>query len=247
MTALGEQLAAVASFDDHYRADYLDSKTTRAEGDPFEISLLFESVFAGARSQSVSRRYREAAETVLRQHESDIKNRWDSTADGLSDDQLREALVDAGLTNQYDRQMVVDIVTLLGELDGQSITDYVVTELESRAAEEMFDRFQAVQNIGPKKATLYLRDIVVVHDLEAHIQPDDYRYLFPVDTWVHRVGRRLGIVDTADPDWRANSESLVRACTEQDISPLAFNQGAWYLGANAFDLVIDHVETLAAE
>jgi endonuclease III len=247
MTVKETELAAVAEFDERYRDEYLDEKITGTEPDPFNIRLLFESVFASARSQSVSRAYRQASEQVLRAHEAKIRARWHDEKDGITDEQLQEALEAEGVTNQYDREMVVDLIDLLEEIGDQSVNEYAEQRIEDGALDELFDRLTAVQNIGPKKATLYLRDVVVLRELESYVTADQYRYCFPVDTWVHRVGQCLSVVETKELDWQQDSETIVATCLKNGISPLSFNQGAWYLGSNSFEIVMEHVESVVPE
>lgn len=75
---------------------------------------------------------------------------------------------------------------------------------------------------------------------------DDYRYVSPVDTRVFQVAEELVLVSTESPQWETNRTKIVQAC-DDCVSPIEFNQGAWYIGANAFEIVIEQFDKLIPE
>lgn len=247
MPDMQAQMEAVASFSEGYREEFLDEPPVDLgpEEDPFQVRLLLMKIFASARSETTSIQYRKRTETVLREHEQSIRARWDGSEDGITDAELDQQLADEGVGNQHDRQMVVETLDYLGTLDeqGHDVIAYTTDAIPKGEIETVYEELTDIHNIGPKKATLYLRDVVTHWNLEEHLDGKQYRYVFPIDTWVFRAADEIGIVSTDSLSWVTNSTEIVEACGE-DVSPIAFNQGAWYLGANAFSVLIEHLAQL---
>lgn len=247
MSDTSDQLATIAGFSTQYRTDQFDASDDDAdpEADPFRLRFLLKNIFASARSETVSTEYRQHTESVLRNHRSTIRNRWSESSDGISDEALKQKLADQGVGNQHDRRMVVEVLDFLGSLHNidHDVITYTQVRIENGSINEVYAELNDIHNVGPKKATLYLRDVVTRWELEDHLEGDQYRYVFPVDVWVFRVAKELGIVSTDSLDWETNSTEIVEACGES-VSPIAFNQGAWYLGANAFEIIIKHLDKI---
>lgn len=237
------QIEAVAAFGDRYREEHLDEAPVASDHDedPFRVRFFLKRAFAGAKPETLAVQYRTRTEIVLREREPDIRNRWNGSNCGISDDELRQTLADRGVGNGRDREMVVSIVDLLGSIEDRDVTKYTKHAVERGDIDTVFETVTDVYNIGPKKATLYLRDIVSYYELETSVAEEQYKYILPIDTWVFQVGKKLGVLDTDSRDWETNSTEIVECCGD-DVSPLAFNQGAWYLGGNAFEILLENIE-----
>lgn len=232
----------IARFSEQYRKEYLfaDDEPGKDDG-PFGLTFFLKRAFAGGRNDELAGRYRQAAEVVLEDRESDIRNRIQGDG-SVTDLGLLEDLEESGGGNKYDRQMVVDILNFLQKIPecDHDMFKYVGRQVEANDLQSAFERLQCIYNIGPKKTALFLRDAVTLFGLEDEVESDEYRYLVPVDTWVHRVSKELDIVETDSADWSQNSDAIVDACSGT-VSPVAFDQGAWYLGANAFDVLMENL------
>lgn len=224
----------IADFARKYREEELPEEESDANGGPFNLRFFLKRAFAGARSEELSKEYREAAEEVLRRLEDRGKTSFES------DKEFLDELENAGVGNQYDRRMVVEILEFIEGISDNDVIEYVEEKANNEELETAFEELTDIFNVGPKKATLFLRDAVTLLELDECVASDDYKYLFPVDTWVHRVADELGIVETDGPDWTKDSEAIVDECPD-GTSPIEFNQGAWYLGANAFDVLMDYL------
>ena len=88
-------------------------------------------------------------------------------------------------------------------------------------------------------ASLYLRDIVLLYDLQKFLAIETQKYLQPIDTWVRQVAERLGIIGKNDKDPIAIAEKIVAQCRNHSVCPLLFNAGAWYVGARSFELLLE--------
>lgn len=238
-----ENLKQVAAFSEPYRAEYLESVgDTKPGNDPFRLRFFLKKAMAGARHESTSATYRKAAETVLRENQDRIKRRLNGE-DVFPDSELESELKDAGLTNGADRQMVIDIIDLLADInDDHDIVAYTRERIETGGIEVIHDRLTDIHNIAQKKAALFLRDVVTIWDLEDQLSWAEYRYVFPVDTQVRQVATELGIVDDG-VSRNQLIDAILEAC-RPDVSPVELNQGAWYLGANAFDVVMNNLAGL---
>jgi hypothetical protein len=111
------------------------------------------------------------------------------------------------------------------------IAETVVT----RGAESAFLQLYAVKGVGPKIAAFILRDAVWLYECEAQVAPTELMYLQPIDIWVRRVAAMLW-PDLAPlsgkdiPDFML-ARRIAMACVEEEVSGVAWNQGAWWLGA----------------
>jgi hypothetical protein len=243
MSDLQTNLRQVAAFSTSYRQTHLDTNIDpESPDDPFQLRFFLKNAMAGARPASTSAMYREAAETVLREHQQRIEERLDGD-DVFPDHEFDKELKQEGLTNGADRQLVIELVDFLAKLDeNHEIVDYTVRSIKRGDINVVYDQLIDIHNIAQKKAALFLRDTVTLRELENELSPKEYRYVFPVDTQVRKVVSTLGLVDT-----NASRNQIIDAVLEvcqPDVSPIAFNQGAWYLGANAFDVLMKNLESL---
>lgn len=239
------RIEAVAAFGDTYREEHLDESpdSTDPGDDPFQVRFFLKRAFAGAKPESLATEYRTKTETVLRERESEIRNRWSGSNGRFTDEEFLQILADQGVGNNRDRQMVVDIVDLLGKVENHDITSYTLNAVKEGNVDAAYETVSGVYNIGPKKATVYLRDIVCYYDLEKSLQDDQYKYVLPIDTWVFQVGNAIDVLSTDSKDWERNSTEIVDECGD-DVSPIAFNQGAWYLGRYTFEVLLANVERI---
>lgn len=143
--------------------------------------------------------------------------------------------------------MVYKIIDdLLTDLAGKpNIDEYTKLMVKNGDFDVVYDRLNGIHNIAQKKAALYLRDIVSFWELEDELSWQKYRYVFPVDTQVRQVVTQIGIVDEGVSRGHLLESVIAKCCP--DISPIAFNQGAWYIGANAFDVLIDNLQKIHPE
>ena len=58
---------------------------------------------------------------------------------------------------------------------------------------------------------------------------DVYYYSQPIDTWVRQVSEAIGLVGRGLNNDKI-IEQIVEKCLELKISPIKYNQGAWYIG-----------------
>ncbi|MDW8107679.1 MAG: hypothetical protein RMK45_09415 [Armatimonadota bacterium] len=101
--------------------------------------------------------------------------------------------------------------------------------VKSGRVEPVYQKITEIRGIGPKVGALVLRDMVALYDLESTIEPSDYHYLQPVDTWIRRIGPMLtDEIDDKTADW-VIAGKLSKLCRRHRVSGVRFNQGVQYL------------------
>jgi hypothetical protein len=235
-------------FGERYRDEYLRPVAKEGlERDWYGgLSLLLSNSFYQGRLDEVSERVENAAKAVLDKY---FLGRDVSALTGCDFDLLLRdllAVVGKGKVGKgRDAEMVVGIFRFVSQLPEQkNLTRYSIAAIEQGDIQKIHDGFMGIRGIGPKIASLYLRDLVDIYDLENKISPEDFGFLQPIDVWVRRVARKTGIVGDeklSDPDIQ---KDIVRVCRELGISALRFNQGAWYLGKNAFEILVENLDSM---
>ncbi|MCS6924096.1 MAG: hypothetical protein NZM10_06945 [Fimbriimonadales bacterium] len=101
--------------------------------------------------------------------------------------------------------------------------------VQSGRVEPIYQKITDIKGIGPKVGALVLRDMVALYDLEPTIEPGDYHYLQPVDTWIRRIGPMLtDEITDKTADW-VIAGKLSKLCRRHRVSGVRFNQGVQYL------------------
>ncbi len=95
--------------------------------------------------------------------------------------------------------------------------------LETGKTKDAWERLKKIQGVGPKIASLFLRDVATWYDLA--LPKDDNRwYLQPIDIWVRRIVINLN-------KKYMNDEEVARWIVINSDKPEQCNQGIWYFGA----------------
>lgn len=132
-------------------------------------------------------------------------------------------------------------------LSEKNLTLYRVSQIRSGKLFDHYDELDHIFQVGEKIASFYLRDLVFIYGLDSLISKDELKFLQPIDVWVRKVAHRLGIISAENcPEDRVRSQ-IIEACAQAGVSTLKFNQGAWYLGKYAFDIVIEHLDKISFE
>lgn len=101
--------------------------------------------------------------------------------------------------------------------------------VRSGRVEPIYQQITEIRGIGPKVGSLLLRDMVALYELEPQIDPADYHYLQPVDTWIRRIGPMLtDELNNDSADWIIAGK-LSKLCRRNRVSGVRFNQGVQYL------------------
>jgi len=194
------------------------------------LLFFFSKSFMRGRRDEISERFLAAAIKTMSE-----------TVPGDEQKPLGERLKDNGVNNRHDRGMVIDAIDFttrsLTEHDS-NIVAYAVSMIKSGKVKEAFDALDRIHAVGDKIASFYLRDVAIVYGLSDSLCWDTHKYCFPVDTWLRQVSDRLGVTDGTET-LEEVKKRMVLASLMAGASPLMFNCGAWLVGANSFELLLD--------
>lgn len=154
-------------------------------------------------------------------------------------DTLNKSLINAEVNNHFDRKMVLESLKFLQQLKDHNMATYAYSSIKQGNTLKIYSELNNIFAIGPKLASLYLRDICFIYKIEP-LDKEQLLYLQPVDTWVRQVAIELGIPGCTD---ETNTKEVVTPivdfCVKNHISPLLFNAGAWYVGAKSFKFILE--------
>jgi len=140
---------------------------------------------------------------------------------------------------ERDREMTVDTLKFLTknlqERD-YNMLKYAIHMIRNRETRKLYSRLVEIRQIGDKTASFFLRDVVTIYGLDDQLSEGDYILLQPVDTWVRKVSTKLGLTTEKTSDNELKS-LIIKACLDNNISPMKLNQGMWYLGSHSLDLI----------
>ncbi len=155
-------------------------------------------------------------------------------------EQLNRGLIE-GLAGYAQRIYAEDEIGNIWMTIQQSI-------IRSGRVEPIYQVITEIKGIGPKVGSLVLRDMVALYDLESKIDPADYHYLQPVDSWLRRIGPMLTDEITHETaDW-VIAGKLSKLCRRYRVSGVRFNQGVQYLAIvelRQIDRLKDYLRALA--
>lgn len=138
----------------------------------------------------------------------------------------------SGTGRERDREMVLDTLQfIVNNCEGYNILEYSVQSIKNGNIEELSKKLHNIISIGDKIASFYLRDTVFVYELDNYLKPEDYHYVMPIDTWVRQISNKIGI--------EADAKAMATACQQNGVSPIKFNQGAWYIGSHSLSVLLD--------
>jgi len=116
------------------------------------------------------------------------------------------------------------VLEVLGSLGNRCITSRARDLIHNGEVLKAHTQLRRIGGIGPKIASLFLRDISTLYDLQP--LPQDREYLQPVDIWIRRVVRNCA-ADNKFSDEKCRAY-VITHCSDQ---PERANQGIWYFCA----------------
>jgi len=138
------------------------------------------------------------------------------------------------LGNEEDIMMVLDVLKLISQDNNKkNIYNYFKEVIQRVGLRGAWRELKQIRAIADKIAALIIRDIGLMN---AGLITGDYKYAFPIDTWVKRISRKLGY-DTENPD--GVKDTLISKCKEYRIEPLVFAAGLWFLGFHSLNVALE--------
>lgn len=236
-------LEKVSEFGKRYYSEYLVEYEKGLDSDIWEaLNFFFSKTFYGGRRDELSAKYRKIAEELINEKKNLLENNW-KKGNIWDKHEMRKELKDRGVSKGADRKMVGETLEFISDKNAcdHNIVRYSKELIKSGKVEELFNQIDDIHNIGKKKASFYIRDVVDLFNLDKHIKKEEYIYLQPVDTWVHQVAKSFDILDSEKPSWGTDSKKIVDKCLTGEVSPIKFNQGAWYIGKNSLSVALENL------
>ena len=157
--------------------------------------------------------------------------------------QIYYLLSNGGINKEGDRLMVISIINFIQSIEGHNILLHLINLIKSRRLTDSYHQLDSIWSIGPKIASLILRDVVYIYNLADFLENKDYYSLQPVDTWVHQISQKIELI-REDKIYKNESKDIVDRCREFKISPINYNQGAWYIGTNSHKIILRSVDNI---
>ena len=195
--------------------------------------FFFTKVFYRGRRDELSERFMNATLKTIRERRPS-KN-YDKTL-------FNNQLISNGVNNGHDRRMVLEVLDFTFNSLGpysNNIVQYTIHQIKERKIADVFNELIGIHAIGNKLASFYLRDVIIIYQLEKLLKPDEFRYCQPIDTWVKQVALKIGIITQKDEDIEDTKNAIIKTCLDAGVSPLLFNAGMWMVGAQSFELLIE--------
>lgn len=116
-----------------------------------------------------------------------------------------------------------------GDVTNNNLAAHVKDLLENGKTRNAYRLVKNVRGIGVKITPLYLRDIAHLGRIPESKIKDEY-LLQPIDTWLKQALSILFGIDVPRK-LKEKQETIVNLCEQANVSPIAFNEGAWVLGS----------------
>ncbi|MBM3703361.1 MAG: hypothetical protein FJW63_10355 [Actinobacteria bacterium] len=250
----------ISKFGKNYQEEYLfkdckkDLLKNYLKSDWFvSLKFFFDRAFMRGRRDELSVIFEDRAIVVIdylfRKNIKIIKNLNDDFFD-----MLNQRLLDEGVNNINDREMVAGIIRFMAVNISEdfNIINYTIKNIENKNLQKVYSDLMKVKHIGHKIASFYLRDFVCVFD-EYKFNAHEQTYFQPIDSWVGKILSRLKFLDELGIKKTDNlnerqlyllRQTIVNKCLESAVSPIEFNQGAWYIGKNSYDILLKNLDKI---
>ena len=236
-----QALKKIESFGDVFRKEYRSQwKKEQLQNDwKYSLKFFFDHSFMRGRKDSLSIRFKDKSLEVLEKTFFKDQN--------FSFDKLKEELKQNGVNNGADRLMVLDTLKFIKNLNDYNITSYVIKKLKENE-QEVYNNLKNIRFIGDKIATLYLREICWMFNIKIK----NPMLIFPIDTWVKQIINRLKILDGKILSLKELKkvkdskikERAIEICLQNNIDPIKFNAGVWYIGTHSLEILLKNLDNL---
>lgn len=251
MTMEVETIKKIINYGDRYIEKHLS--------EVFDADLMFKDWWEGlqfflsrsfyqGRRDTISMRVEEKAMNILKIYIVDNGNDSIVLLNENNFPEIKNALIEVigkgKIGRGRDIEMVISILKFVSNLEEKNIVIYSTTKIKNGKVKEHFYELQNIFSIGPKITSFYLRDLICMYSLDKYMSKEDLIFLQPIDTWVRKVALKVGIIDNINEQDSLVREKIVKACLYLDVSTIKFNQGAWFLGYNSFDIVLENLDKI---
>jgi hypothetical protein len=132
------------------------------------------------------------------------------------------------IINLRNASSLIEVVldTRMSEQD-LTLTSYLKNQIENSGIRDAFNLLKSIRGIGPKIASLYLRDLAIMMNID--LNNDNNRFLLqPIDIWVERTVIALS---NQQLNKRQAADWVVNYSVRNLNQPELVNMGIWYFGS----------------
>jgi len=115
----------------------------------------------------------------------------------------------------------------------------IICLLGKHSLEDASKFLRRLKGIGPKISALFLRDLQEHYDLW-NPNESNYHLLQPVDRWVRRMARECWPRFIPSGNHDKDAKEITKLCLQNNINPIRFNMGAWFIGSHYDELCRFH-------
>ncbi|MFA5010669.1 MAG: hypothetical protein WC644_01835 [Ignavibacteria bacterium] len=150
----------------------------------------------------------------------------------------RNLFYNKGICEKNRKCSVLQILQILKkEASTNNLSSWCSSKLENNEIKIAYNKLLKIRGIGPKIASLYLRDIAYLKGIRYDKQ-NDFSLLMPIDTWIAQAykiifNKKESTTELIklEKDRKRIQDEIVKICCDNDICPIEFNKGAWYFGS----------------
>lgn len=249
------------NYEDEFLKERIENKDSYLSTPKDALFFILSYSFYQGRRDELSERFRESAEKALEEffketdpfsssferiHKKGLKSTEYEKELKQGDSRLLRLLdiLEVNKVNKRgDRLMVASLINFIESNKEKNLVKMIIQEIESKNISEAYKKLDSIWSIGSKIASLTLRDVVYIYELEDYLDKESYYYLQPIDTWVHKLSKELRLIDK-DKIYRDEARDITNKCFELGINPIHYNQGAWYIGSNSLQILLKNIDRI---
>ena len=150
------------------------------------------------------------------------------------EEELKKVIGKGKIGKGADIEMTINSLQFISMLPKKNIVTYSLKEIKEGDLNKLYRNLQkryskdGIYSVGPKIASFYLRDLVSLFDYDKYINEDDSILLQPIDTWIRQVAFNIGLTNKRNQNDKEVRDIIVSECNKHGLSPIKFNQGAWF-------------------
>jgi len=245
-------LYKIVDFGDKYREKYLsNTNKNKVENDWwYALLFFFDRAYYQGRRDAVSKKVHNAALNVLQELSPNRNINFNSFKQNnwiVLENKLKKVIGKGKIGKHADIRMTIEILKYIDKLGNyqRNVSKYSIEKINNGNIRELYFELQKeIFSVGPKISSFYLRDLISIFNLDYKVSVHDLQFIQPIDTWVRQVCYRTGLINDLNEDEKTIRSRIVELCNKNNLSSLKFNQGAWFLGANSFDIILRNIERM---
>ena len=225
-----EKIREYEKYGDIYVEKYLRQNTDELRTNWWEAFKFFLGcAFMRGRRDELSVKFRDKAFLALEDLLGDsLEKKTIKLGEIVStQDLIKDKLRHNGVNNRGDRQVTLESLLFINDIEDHNVVHHALDRINDHRICLLYQELKYIKYIGPKLASFFIRDIVLLYNLGDKLLPEEYTVIQPVDTWVRKAAIKTGLIDESFTDERAMKKIAI-GCRQVGIDPARFNAGAWY-------------------